>query len=92
MDKFKLGDCDYRFMTLVWDHEPIKSGELVKLCLEELGWKKSTTYTIVKMMCEMGLLENKDTIVSAVVPKERVQREETEHFVERTLADPCPNL
>lgn len=54
MEEFRLCNSDYRFMMLVWEHTPIGSGELVKLCAEKLGWKKSTTYTEIKRLCEKG--------------------------------------
>ena len=54
MEYIKLCDSDYRFMCVVWEHAPVNSGELVKLCQEQLGWKKSTTYTVVRKMCEKG--------------------------------------
>ena len=54
MEYAKLCDSDYRVMCVVWDHAPVNSGDLVKLCQEELGWKKSTTYTVVRKLCEKG--------------------------------------
>lgn len=57
MEEFRLCNSDYRFMMLVWEHTPIGSGELVKLCAEKLGWKKSTTYTEIKRLCEKGVLQ-----------------------------------
>ena len=58
MEYIKLCDSDYRFMCVVWEHAPVNSGELVKLCQEQLGWKKSTTYTVVRKMCEKGYIAN----------------------------------
>ncbi len=92
MESIKLGDCDYRFMNIVWNHSPIKSGDLVKLCEEELGWKKSTTYTIIKKMSEKGLLKNENALVSALISKEQVQKAETKHFVERTFDGSLPQF
>ena len=60
MEYIKLCDSDYRFMCVVWEHAPVNSGELVKLCQEQLGWKKSTTYTVVRKMCEKGYIANED--------------------------------
>ena len=54
MDYLRLCDSDYRFMTVIWENAPINSGEVVKLCAEKLGWKTSTTYTVIKKMCENG--------------------------------------
>ena len=77
MEYAKLCDSDYRFMCVVWDHAPLGSGELVKLCQEELGWKKSTTYTIVRKMCEKGYISNENATVTVLIPKAQAQREES---------------
>ena len=74
MEYVKLCDSDYRFMCVVWEHAPINSGELVKLCQEQLGWKKSTTYTVVRKMCEKGYIANEDATVSVLIPKEQVRQ------------------
>ena len=92
MSYTKLCDSDYRFMCIVWEHAPIGSGELVKLCAEQLGWKKSTTYTVIKKLSEKGYIENKDALVEALIPKERVQAEESEYFVERTFGGSLPGF
>ena len=70
MDYAKLCDSDYRFMCVVWDNAPINSGELVKLCQEKLGWKKSTTYTVVRKMCEKGYIANEDATVTVLRSEE----------------------
>ena len=92
MDCFKLCDSDYRFMLIVWEHAPLKSGELVKLCNEELGWKKSTTYTTIKKRSEKGYIKNEDTIVRVLVEKELVQRDESNYFVDRTFNGSLPQF
>ena len=56
MEPMKLYESEYRFAQLVWDHEPVTSGQLAALCREELGWKKSTVYTVLKRLCERGIL------------------------------------
>lgn len=86
MMELKLCESDYRFMMVVWEHEPVASGQLVTLCSEKLGWKKSTTYTVLRKMCEKGLLRNQDATVSSIIPKEQIQAYESEYFVERTFA------
>ncbi|MCM1184065.1 MAG: BlaI/MecI/CopY family transcriptional regulator [Roseburia sp.] len=92
MSYAKLCDSDYRFMCIVWAYAPIGSGELVKLCAEQLGWKKSTTYTVIRKLSEKGYIENRDAMVAALIPKERVQAEETEYFVERTFGGSLPSF
>ncbi len=92
MKDLKLCESDYRFMLVVWENEPVTSGRLVALCAEKLGWKKSTTYTVLRKMCEKGLLKNQDTVVSSLVPKEQVQAFESEFFVERAFEGSLPQF
>ena len=80
-----LYDSDYRYMQVVWEYAPIPSGELVKRCDEELGWKKSTTYTVIRKLSEKGYIQNEDAVVSVLVPQERAQRDVSNYFVERTF-------
>jgi predicted transcriptional regulator len=74
----------------LWEHEPIKSTELVKLCQEELGWKKATTYTVIKRLQERGILKNENTIVKSLVSKSEVQAAEIDELVERTFEGSVP--
>ena len=90
MDSWKLCDSEYRFMNVVWDSAPVPSGELVALWARQLGWKKSTTYTMVKKLAQKGLLRNENAVVTALVPREDVQAEESAAFVERTFGGSLP--
>lgn len=92
MEYLKLCDSDYRFMQVVWEYAPIPSGELVKRCDEELGWKKSTTYTVIRKLSEKGYIQNEDAVVSVLIPQERVQRDESNYFVERTFGGSLPGF
>ncbi|MCJ7854988.1 BlaI/MecI/CopY family transcriptional regulator [Lachnospiraceae bacterium NSJ-143] len=92
MENLRLCDSDYRFMLVVWENAPVGSGELVSLCRDRLGWKKSTVYTAIKKMTEKGIIQNNSAVVSVIVPKERVQAEETDYFVERTFDGSFPDL
>ena len=92
MEYLKLCDSDYRFMQVVWEYAPIPSGELVKRCDEELGWKKSTTYTVIRKLSEKGYIQNEDAVVSVLIPQERVQRDESNYFVERTFGGALPGF
>lgn len=92
MEYSKLCDSDYRFMCVVWDSAPINSGDLVKLCEERLGWKKSTTYTVVRKMCQKGYIANVDAVVSVLISKEQVQADESVYFVERTFDGSLPGF
>ena len=90
--QLKLCDSDYRFMCVVWEHAPVNSGDLVKLCNETLGWKKSTTYTTIKKLSEKGYIKNEDAIVSVIIEKERVQADESNYFVDRTFEGSLPGF
>ena len=92
MDTLKLCESDYRFMTVIWESEPLPSGELVELCAQKLGWKKSTTYTTLKKLCDKGFARNESTVVSALIPRERVQAYESEKFVERAFDGSLPSF
>lgn len=92
MDELKLCESDYRFMTVVWEHAPIESGRLVKLCDSLLGWKKSTTYTVLRKMCERGMIANNDSVVSVLIPKERVQIYESGRVVNHAFGGSLPSF
>ena len=91
-ENLKLCESDYRFMTVVWDNEPVASGQLVQLCQEQLGWKKATTYTTLKKLSEKGFAQNIDTVVTSLVPREDVQAYASEHFVEHTFRGSLPQF
>lgn len=92
MENWKLCDSDYRFMNIVWDYAPLGSGELVKICGEKFGWKKSTTYTVLKKLCEKGYITNENAVVSVLIPREKVQEDESTYFVERTFGGSLPGF
>lgn len=90
MNDLKLCESDHRFMSVVWDHEPLTSSQLVKLCQEKLGWKKSTTYTVLKKLGEKGFLRNENSVVSALIPREQVQTFESGYVVDRAFGGSLP--
>ncbi len=92
MENLKLCESDYRFMSIVWENEPIHSGKLVELCKEKLGWKKPTTYTTLKKLQEKGFAQNKDTIVTSLIPQKDVQIFASEHFVNQTFQGSLPKF
>jgi len=92
MEKYKLFDAEYKFVGIIWDNEPIKSTELVKLCADKLGWKKSTTYTVLKKLCGRGILQNKDATVTSLVKREDVQRYESRAVLEKTFDGSLPKF
>lgn len=90
MEDYKLGAIESRFADLIWQHAPLPSGELVKLCQQELSWKKSTTYTVLKKLCDRGLFRNEHGTVSAVLSREEFQALQSERFVEETFDGSLP--
>ena len=92
MESKKLCDSDYRFMLIVWENAPIGSGNLVALCKEKLGWKKSTTYTTIKKLSEKGFIKNENAVVTVLIPKEEVQAVEMDYFMERTFEGSLPQF
>ena len=73
METPKIFDSELRFCEILWEHQPVKSSELVRLCAEKLGWKKSTTYTVIKRLTERGVVRTEDAVVTALVSRGEVQ-------------------
>jgi len=92
MEQYKLFDAEYKFVNLIWENEPINSTELVKLSLDKLGWKKSTTYTVLRKLCERGILKNENATVSAAVKKEDVQKYESETIIKKAFDGSLPQF
>ena len=90
METPKVFESEYRFCLVLWEHEPIKSSELVTLCRERLGWKPTTTYTVIKRLSERGVLKNENTIVSSLVSKDEIQAAEIHEMVEKTFEGSLP--
>lgn len=90
MEDFRLGVVETRFAELIWSHEPLTSGELVKLCAKELEWKKSTTYTVLKKLCDRGIFQNQDGVVTSVLSQKEFQSRQSRRFVEDTFSGSLP--
>ena len=94
MDEMKKGvelhQAEYKFMEVIWDNEPVNSTALVKLCDDQLGWKKSTTYTVLRKLCQREILRNEDATVVAVAKREQVQKFESQQVVERSFGGSLP--
>ena len=88
----KIFESEYRFMQILWEHEPVNSTELVRLCKEGLGWSKATTYTVIRRLAERGALVNENTIVRSLVAQEEVQEAEIDELVERTFGGSLPHF
>lgn len=90
IDTPKVFESEYRFCLILWEHEPVKSSELVTLCKEQLGWKPTTTYTVIKRLSERGVLKNEKTVVTSLVSKDEVQAAEINEMVEKTFEGSLP--
>ena len=92
MNDITLGEIEAKFADLIWENEPLPSGELVKLAETGLGWKKSTTYTVLRRLCEKGLFRNAGGEVRAVVSKEEFRARRSEQFVNETFGGSLPRF
>ena len=92
MDELMLCESEYRLMDVIWKYAPVESGKLVKLSENELGWKKSTTYTILRKLVAKGMVRNDDTIVSVLIPREIVQKFESERVVSKSFGGSLPSF
>ena len=90
MEEMKLGAVESKFAEIIWRNEPLHSRELVGLCQEELNWKKPTTYTVLRKLCERGIFRNVDGMVSAVISREEFFAMQSEQFVEETFQGSLP--
>ena len=90
MSDIELGAVQERFADIVWEHEPIGSGELVKLCERELSWKKPTTYTVLRKLCEKGLLRNENGVVTSLVSRAEFRAAKSEQIVEDSFRGSLP--
>lgn len=92
METPKIFESEYRFCQILWANEPIKSGDLVALCREQLGWKSSTTYTVIKRLSERGVLKNENSIVTSLVSKDEAQMSEINDLVEKKFDGSFPSF
>ena len=90
MKEIELGDVQAAFADIIWTNEPIGSGELVKICEKELNWKKPTTYTVLRKLCEKGLFKNEDGVVTSVISRDEFNASRSEKFVEETYEGSLP--
>lgn len=90
MERPKVYESEYRFCRILWAHEPVKSTELVKLCRDELGWSKATTYTVIRRLSERRILKNKETIVTSLVSREEMEIAEIDELMEKRFNGSLP--
>ena len=86
----KIFESEYRFCLILWEREPVTTSELVKLCQEQLGWKRTTTYTVIKRLGERGILKNEEGLVTSLVSKEAAQAREINELVEEKFQGSLP--
>ena len=90
MTDYKLGVVEARFADIIWENEPLTTSELIKLCAQELNWKRTTTYTVLKKLSEHGIFQMKDSVVSAICSKEDYYAAQSELFVEQNYEGSLP--
>ncbi|MDY3071645.1 MAG: BlaI/MecI/CopY family transcriptional regulator [Eubacteriales bacterium] len=86
----KIFESEYRFCLILWEHEPVPSGELVRLCREWLGWKPTTTYTVIRRLSERGVLKNENAVVTSLVSREEAQAAELDELMETKFGGSVP--
>ena len=89
---YQMTETEEKFADFVWEHEPVGSGELVKLCGDAFGWKKSTTYTFIKKLCGQGLLKNEKAVVTSLITREEYLQGQGEAFVEKVFRGSLPKM
>ena len=90
METPKIFESEYRFCLILWEHDPVTTTALVKLCQAQLGWKRTTTYTVIKRLGERGVLKNQDGLVTALISKEEAQVSEIDELMEKKFQGSLP--
>ena len=90
MDEYKLFDAEYRLLLIIWENEPVNSTALSKLCLEKLGWKKSTVFNMIRKLADRGFVKNENAVVTALVRREQVAKYESETVIEKNFGGSLP--
>ncbi len=90
MDEYKLFDAEYRLLSIIWENEPVNSTALSKLCLEKLGWKKSTVFNMIRKLAERSFVKNENAVVTALVRREQVAKYESETVIEKNFGGSLP--
>lgn len=92
MNTPKIHESEYRFCLILWEHEPVTTVELVRLCQQQLEWKRTTTYTVIKRLSERGVLQNEDGVITSLVSKEESQASEIDELVEKRFGGSLPSF
>lgn len=86
----KIHESEYRFCLILWEHEPVSAAQLARLCLAQLGWKRTTTYTVIKRLGERGVLKNENGTVTSLISKDEAQSSEIDELVEKKFDGSLP--
>ena len=86
----KIFESEYRFCLILWEHEPIRSMDLAKLCREKLEWSKTTTYTVIKRLCDRGVIRSENAVVTSIISKEEAQRSELDELMDKKFEGSLP--
>ena len=92
MAEYKLAEAEARFADLIWDQEPIPSGQLVKLCEQKFSWKSTTTYTVLRRLCDRGIFQNKNSVVTSLIGREEFKQKRSLQFVEDSFGGSLPKF
>ncbi len=92
METPKIFESEYRFCLILWEHEPISASSLAKLCLEQLGWKRTTTYTVIKRLADRGVLSNDNSMIVSLITKEQVQASDINELVDKRFGGSVPTF
>lgn len=92
MNDYKLGTIESKFADIIWSREPMTSRELVAVCTKELDWKKSTTYTVLKKLCDRGLFQNQEGLVTSLISRDEFYARQSEQFVEESFSGSLPSF
>ena len=90
MDMPKIHESEYRFCQILWEHEPVTAAELARLCLAQLGWKRTTTYTVIKRLAERGVLQNEDGTVTSLITRDQAEVSEIDELMEKKFGGSAP--
>ncbi len=92
MTDLKLYDAEFKFAEIVWENEPVQSGKLARLCETKLGWKRTTTYTVIKRLCERGYLKSENTIVTSLIGRQQARRAEGRQVLDHSFNGSLPEF
>ena len=90
MGDMKLGTIETRFAEIIWANAPLTTNQLIKLCADELEWKRTTTYTVLKKLCDKGIFKTENSLVTALISKQEFEGMQSEQFVEETFKGSLP--